>query len=235
MPMPRVLQAVPLFLAVCWLLPAEDPAWKSKPVRQWDQEDAKQVLADSPWAKSVTPQWVRDLSPDERRNSGDLEADQAKGVGLDGLIGIFDPARAEEASARAHAKPDPGVFLIRWESAPVRTAEQRLPDQDAPALESDDFYAIAIYNVPTPKRWHMEGELKGIAFLKRAGRKDLKPSRVVIHRQSGDLATIVYLFPRSVEITKKDGAVTFQAQIGRLVFTRIFDTYEMQINNQLEL
>ena len=235
MPMPRVLQAVPLFVAVCLLLPAEDPTWKSKPVRQWDQEDAKQVLADSPWAKSVTPQWVRDLSPDERRNSGDLEADQGKGVGLDGLIGIFDPARAEEASAHAHAKPDPGAFLIRWESAPVRTAEQRLPDPDAPALESDDFFAIAIYNVPTPKRWHMEGELKGIAFLKRAGRKDLKPSRVVIHRQSGDLATVVYLFPRSVEITKKDGAVTFQAQIGRLVFTRIFDTYEMQINDQLEL
>jgi hypothetical protein len=234
--MPRVLQAVPLLLAVCLLLSAEDPPWKSKPVRQWDQEDAKQVLTDSPWARSVTPQWVRDLSPDERRNSGDMQADQGKGVGLDGLIGIFDPARAEEARERAHAKPDPGAFLIRWESArPVRTAEQRLPDPNASALENDDFYAIAIYNVPTPTRWHMEGELKGIAFLKRAGRKDLKPSRVVIHRQPGDLATIVYLFPRSVEITKKDGSVTFQAQIGRLVFTRIFNTYEMQINDQLEL
>jgi hypothetical protein len=235
MPLLRVLKAVPL-LPVCVLLSAADPPWKSKPVGQWDQEDAKQVLTDSPWAKSVTPQWVRDLSPDQRRDSGDMQADQGKGVGLDGLIGIFDPARAEAAIARAHAKPDPGAFLIRWESAhPVRTAEQRLSDADAPVLENDDFYAIAIYNVPTPKRWHLEGELKGIAFLKRAGRKDLKPSRVVIHRQAGDLATIVYLFPRSVEITKKDGAVTFQAQIGRLVFTRIFNTYEMQINDQLEL
>lgn len=171
MPMPRVLHSVPpLWPSVC-CFSAEDPAWKSKPVRQWDQEDAKQVLADSPWANSVTPQWVRDLSPDERSNSGDLETDQAKGVGLGGLIGILDPARAEEASARAHAKPDPGAFLIRRESAPVRTAEQRLRDLDAPALESDDFYAVAIYHVPTPKRWHMEGELKGIAFLKRAGER----------------------------------------------------------------
>lgn len=236
MPMPRVFKAVPLLLAACTLLSAEDPPWKNKPVRQWDQEDRKQVLTDSPWAKSVTPQWVRDLSPDQRRDSGDMQADQGKGVGLDGLIGIFDPARAAEASARAHAKPDPGAFLIRWESArPVRTAEQRLPDPDAPALESDDFYAITIYNVPTPKRWHMEGELKGIAFLKRGGLKDLRPSRVVIHRKDGDLATILYLFPRSIEITKRDGSVTFQAQIGRLVFTRIFNTYEMQINDQLEL
>ena len=234
--MRRMWKSGPLLLAACLLALAEDPSWKSKPMRQWDQADAKQVLTDSPWAKSVTPQWVRDLSPDERRNSGDLQADQGKGVGLDGLIGIFDPAREEEAVARAHAKPDPGAFLIRWESTrPVRAAEQRLPDPEAPALESDDFYAIIIYNVPTPKRWHMEGELKGIAFLKRAGKKDLKQSRVVVYRQAGDLATIIYLFPRSVEITKKEGSVTFQAQIERLVFTRIFNTYEMQMNDQLEL
>lgn len=234
--MRRMLKSGPLLLAACLLALAEDPSWKSKAMRQWDQEDAKQVLTDSPWAQSVTPQWVRDLSPDERRNSGDLEADQGKGVGLDGLIGIFDPARAAEAIARAHAKPDPGAFLIRWESArPVRTAEQRLPDSEAPALESDDFYAIVIYNVQTPKRWHMESELKGIAFLKRGGKRDLRPSRVVIHRNSGDLATVVYLFPRSVEITKRDGSVVFQAQIGRLVFTRIFNINEMQMNDQLEL
>jgi hypothetical protein len=234
--MRRRLKAVPLFLAACLVASAEDPSWKSKPMRQWDQEDAKQVLTDSPWTKSVTPEWVRDLSPDERRNSGDLQADQGKGVGLDGLIGIFDPARAEEAVARAHAKPDPGTVVVRWESArPVRVAEQRLPDPETPALESDDFYAIVVYNIPTPKRWHIEGELKGIAFLKRDKKKDLKPSRVVINRKAGDLATVVYLFPRSVEITKKDGNLIFQAQIGRLVVTRIFSTYEMQIGDQLEL
>lgn len=103
--MRRILKSGPLLLAACLLALAEDPSWKSKPMRQWDQEDAKQVLTDSPWAKSVTPQWVRDLSPDERRDSGDLEADQGKGVGLEGLVGIFDPAKAAEAVARAHAKP----------------------------------------------------------------------------------------------------------------------------------
>ena len=236
MPISRTWKTGALLVAPCLLIFAEDPSWRNKPMGQWDSEDAKQVLTDSPWAKSVTPQWVRDLSPDQRRDSGDLGADQGRGVGLDGLIGIFDPARAAEAIARAHAKPDPGAFLIRWESAhPVRAAEQRLADPATPALESDDFYAITIYNVPTPKRWHIEGELKGIAFLKRAGKKDLRPSRVVIHRQAGDLATVVYLFRRSVEITKKDGSVTFQAQIERLVFTRIFNTYEMQIDDQLEL
>jgi hypothetical protein len=234
--MRRIWKSGPLLLAACLLALAEDPSWKSKPMRLWDQEDAKQVLTDSPWAKSVTPQWVRDLSPDERRDSGDLEADQGKGVGLEGLVGIFDPAKAAEAVARAHAKPDPGTVLVRWESArPVRAAEQRLPDLEAPALEGDNFYAIVVYNIATPKRWHIESELKGIAFLKRGQKKDIKPSRVVIYRKAGDLATVVYLFPRSVEITKRDGSLVFQAQIGRLVVTRIFNTFEMQMNDQLEL
>jgi hypothetical protein len=215
---------------------AADPAWNSKPMPQWDSDDAKQVLTDSPWSKSVTPQWVRDLSPDERRDSGDLEADAGKGVGLDGLIGIFDPTRAAEVIARAHAKPDRGTVLVRWESArPVRAAEQRLPDPETPALDSENYYAIVVYNIPTPKRWRIEAELKGIAFLKRDKKKDLKPSRVEVYRNSGELATVVYLFPRTVEITKKDGNVIFQAQIGRLVVTRIFSTYEMQISDQLEL
>jgi hypothetical protein len=230
------LTIFPLLLASCLALSAEDnPSWKSKPVKQWDSDDAKQVLSDSPWAKSVTPQWVRDLSPDERRSSGNMQADIGKGVGLEGLIGIFDPARAAEAVARAHAKPDPGTFLVRWESAAVRAAEQKLADPQAPTLDLNEYYAIVVYDFPTPKRFNIDKELKGIAFLRRDKKKDFKPSRVVIQRKDDELATVVYLFPRSVEITKRDGWVIFYAQIGRLVVTRVFFTSEMQIRGELEL
>ena len=34
---------------------------EDKPFSQWNTEDAKQVLTDSPWVKQVTPQNVRDL------------------------------------------------------------------------------------------------------------------------------------------------------------------------------
>src|SRR5579862_7197593 len=93
---------------------AEDPAWKSKPIVQWSEEDAKAVLADSGWVKHVTPQNIRDLSPDERRNGGNMEAGIGKGVGLAG-IGLFGPRRQAEAIARAHAKPTPAPVVIRWE------------------------------------------------------------------------------------------------------------------------
>jgi hypothetical protein len=217
------------------LLFAQDPPWKTKPIDKWDSEDANQVLTSSPWAQRVTPQWVRDLSPDERRMGGDMEADRGKGVGLDGLIGIFDPAREAEAVARAHAKPDPGTVLVRWESArPVRAAEQKSPDPAVAALDTDQYYVIAVYNMPTPENWN-EGELRGVAALKRAQSKDLKPSRVVMNRKEDGLADVFYLFRRSVEIRKRDGNIIFQAQVGRLVVTRIFSTFEMQIHDQLEL
>jgi hypothetical protein len=208
-------------------------------MKQWNADDAKQVLSDSPWSQSVTPQWVRDLSPDERRQSGDMQADQGKGVGLEGLIGIFDSRREAEAIERAHEKPDPGSFLVRWESAaPVKAAEQKVPDSESAAAQSaeyGDFYIIVVYDFPIPKGWN-EGILKGVAFLKRYNKKDFKPSRVILERKPGDsTANIVYLFPRSVEITKRDTNVVFQAQIGRLVITRIFSPPDMLIQEQLEL
>src|SRR5271155_6262152 len=76
-----------------------DPSWKDKPLPQWNVEDAKQVLTDSPWVKVVTPQNIRDLSPDERREGGNMEASVGKGVGLAG-IGLLGPRRQAEALAR---------------------------------------------------------------------------------------------------------------------------------------
>jgi hypothetical protein len=229
---------LPLVFAAGIVVPAQSPSWKNKPVKLWNADDAKQVLSDSPWSQSVTPQWVRDLSPDERRQGGDMQADQGKGVGLEGLIGIFDPAREAAAIERAHQKPDPGSFLVRWESAsPVQTAEQKAPDSESAAQTAEyaDFYAIVVYVFPIPKGWN-EHMLKGVAALKRHNKKDFKPSRVILERKPGEsTANIVYLFPRSVEITKRDTTVVFQAQIGRLVITRIFSPPDMLIQEQLEL
>jgi len=78
---------------------AADPAWQSKPPSQWSSDDAKQLLTDSPWVKQVTPQNIPDLSPDERREGGNMEASPGHGVGLAGL-GILGPRRESEAIAR---------------------------------------------------------------------------------------------------------------------------------------
>jgi hypothetical protein len=180
------------------------------------------------------PQYVRDLSPDERVQGGNWDEGRGGGVGLAGL-GIFGKERQREAIARAHAKPPAGTVAIRWESAlPIRTAEETTGETGAPLLDND-HYAIAVYDIAVPSRWNLENELKGIAFLKRVKKKDMKPSRVEILRQVDGLSTVVYFFPRSQEITRKDGWITFEAQIGRLFVTQSFSVDQMQLQGKLEL
>jgi len=237
--MPRTFRLCSLPLAAVLLIAADsswaqDLSWKDKPIRQWNQDDAKQVLTDSPWVKVITPQNVRDLSPDERREGGNMEASVGHGVGLAG-IGLLGPRRQAEALERAHYKPTPNAVVVRWESAqPVRAAEQKVGETDIPAVD-DDHYAIVVYDILTPKRFNLANELKGISYLKRDNKKDIKPSHVEILRKDDGTATIVYLFPRKVEITKKDLRLLFVAQIGRLFVSQFFYTDQMQLQGQLEL
>jgi hypothetical protein len=230
----RILSAAALWAAL-WLaggLCGQDAGWRSKPIAQWDAEDARQVLADSPWVKHVTPQRLRDLSPDERRNGGNMQAGIGKGVGLAGL-GVLGPRREAEALQRAHARPAPDAVVIRWESGPVRAAEVKM-GETAPAVD-EAFYAVAVYGIPVPRRWNLATELKSVAYLRRYQKKDLKPARVEILRGENGLATVVYLFRRSAEITKRDQNVEFVAQIDRLFVEQYFDVGEMRFMGALEL
>ena len=211
---------------------AQEPAWKSKPIEQWSAEDAKALLADSPWVKHVAPLRVRDLSADERLMGGNMEAGIGKAVGLAGT-GLFGPTREALAKERAHYKPRPDPVMVRWESGPVRAAEQKA-GETAPAV-SDQYYAVVVYGIPLPRRWNLARELKGIAYLRRYRKKDLKPSRVEILRGEDGLATLVYLFRRSVEITRREQSVEFVAQIDRLFLEQFFDVKQMWFMGQLEL
>lgn len=213
-----------------------NPSWKNKPIAQWDEKDSKQVLAGSPWVQFAEPVWLRDLSPDERRQSGDMEATEGHGVGFAALLGLFwETKKSDEAIARAHAKPTPPLVTIRWESArPVRTSEQKVGETNVPDVDAD-HYAVAVYNIAIPKRHLLASELKGVAYLKRDTGKEIRPSSVVITRQDDGMGTIVYLFPRSFEISKRDDKVAFVAQVGRLFVSLYFYPGQMQVRNELEL
>jgi hypothetical protein len=241
-PIPRLCL---LTFASVVLLPGlpspEDPSWKEKPIPQWDDRDARQVLADSPWVKSVTLERVRDLSAFERRDGGNWDAGIASGIGLSGagvfgILGVFDPYyEALALQLVRHLRSDPGNVKVRWESAlPIRAAEQKAGELTAPMWDGD-FYALAVYDVPPPFRWNLANELKGLAYLKRDKRKDVKPVRVLIQPRDNGLITVVYLFPRSAEITKKDPNIRFVAQIGRLFVSQFFFPEEMQLQGRPEL
>jgi hypothetical protein len=99
-------------------------------------------------------------------------------------------------------------------------------------------YAVAIYDVPgiDINQKTLPYELKREAVLKFEGKKkDRHASRVDLLPQEGGLTTIVYVFPRTEEITPQYGRITFMSQIGRLAVAQYFYPEEMQVLGKLEL
>lgn len=210
------------------------PAWNDTPIPQWSEADAKQLLADSPWTRNVQLDIVRNLSMFERRDGGDLSAGIPTGYGLE-TAGWLADWREIEALEYAHQKASLGTVTVRWESAlPVRAAATKVGETSVPGWVGD-YYAIAVHDVRLPFRWNIENQLRGVAYLRRDMRKDLKPFRVAVLPEADKLATIVYLFPRSTEIGKNDHSLEFVAQIGRLFVYVNFMPEDMRIEGKLQL
>jgi hypothetical protein len=236
-----------VLLASLVSLRAEDPAWKNKPVPEWTGDDAQQVLTDSPWTKTVTPTVDRQ-SPDRQPGSGGGRRGgfgfPGGGIGLPGGMGrrggypgSGGSGRTDGGSNRRDAGSPPSL-KVRWESAlPVREAELKAHDTNAPTLD-EGRYAIAVYGVPgrmlNSDSKSLVDQLKKAATLKRDGKKDLKPSSVeVLQREDGPV--VLYQFPRTKEITRPDRRVEFDAHIGRLQFAQSFYLEDMVYQGKLEL
>jgi hypothetical protein len=256
------------------LLAADGPTWKEKKIPEWNDDDAKQVLTDSPWVKSVTPTIERSSNNGQGRDGGGMGRGGSGGLRLPGMGGMGGgrggmgggypgggypgggggypgggggypgggsggsyPGRRQPGSGDDQSTQLPSLHL-RWESAlPVREAELKTRDINAPTID-ENHYAIAVYGVPSRMTQGDSGkladQLKKQASLKRDGQKDLKPTSVnVLEREDGPV--IVYLFPRTKEITAKDGRVEFDAQVGKLKFTQSFFVEDMVFQGKLEL
>ena len=146
------------------------------------------------------------------------------------------PQGGNQRSDRGNSEPP--TLKVRWESAlPIREAELKARETNAPTVD-EAHYAIAVYGVPNRTvdsgSRNLADQLKKQAALKRSGKKDVKPSSVqVLQREDGLL--IVYLFPRSNEITKEDRRIGFDAQIGRLQFSQSFYVEDMTFQGKLEI
>lgn len=222
-----------------WLIPvsvvvlmAADASWKSKPVSQWNVDDAKQVLSNSAWVKTAVVALLPQRSEAQMRDGGRMGMTQGAG------LGALNPSILTGVGGGKHLVPKPPkrqTLLVRWESAPaIRSAELKAGDERAPAWDGD-YYALAIYDVPgLEDQKTLPVELKKAAFLRRDGKKDLYPVRVdLLFDEKG--AIVVYLFPRSGEISTEDKRIELVAQIGRMFVAQFFSTEEMQFQGKLEL
>jgi hypothetical protein len=236
-------QSLCLVVAAAHLI-AADPVWKTKPADQWTEEDAQQVLANSPWARQVSAVITRRLTEDQLREAGQMGQPHTVGnVGVDPKgsgpkvsPNVFSGPGGDDRSPRS--LPQPITLKLRWESAlPIRLAELKSHEVEPPTLQ-DDGYSIAVYGVPggdfkgDPTK--LGEPLKSLATLKREGKKDVRPIAVEVFLMENGVV-VVYVFPLSAEITKKDRRIRFEAQIGRIVVAQDFELSEMEFVGKLEL
>jgi hypothetical protein len=223
------LSVLVLFSAAALL--AVDAPWKTKPIAQWNEADAKQVLMNSPWVKRVTPALIPKQNEALRRQSGQMGG--VTGVGLEALkLPTFFGGGSNVTETVL-----PGALTLRWESAlPIRSAELKAGGPGAPVVGKDSF-AIAVYGLPSTS---IDGNIKLIsqnlqrlAGIKYTGKKELKPAHVDIIQET-DGVVLVYVFPRSAQIDAED-ILKFNAQIGRYYVEQPFATREMQFQGKLEL
>jgi hypothetical protein len=137
-----------------------------------------------------------------------------------------DPNASSDESRR------PTNVTVRWESAlPVQDAILKSKETGTPSID-DGHYAIAVIGVPN--RIANNESAKPKAELKREGKKTIKCSDVrVVARDRGPL--VLFLFPRSQEITAQDKQISFEAHLGRMKVTQAFYLTDMQYKGKLEL
>lgn len=217
----------------------QDPAWKSKQISDWSEEDAKQVIADSPWVKTFAPT-LGSQSRSAGRPAMGMGGIRMGGIGI-GMPGMGRggyPRGGYPGGQSDGGSYDPPQVTLRWESAmPIRAAELKAHDNDAPVID-DKHYAIAVYGVPgrflPGDEKKLEGELKKEVTLRRDGKKDIKPSDVrIIDKPDGQV--VVYEFSTSNEITRDDHRVEFNAKMGRLQLDQSFFLDDMVLQGKREL
>jgi hypothetical protein len=237
------MRAFLLLAAAAFVLAAVEPSWKTKPVPDWTVDDARRILTNSPWAKTVRANIVGLQTEDQRREGGNMG--QEHGIGFDGLADDRPRARIPrslvEIVAPEKSAPPRSRFLtlqIRWERAlPIRVAEMKAGVVEPPTI-GDDGYLVSVYGVPASRAKgdpaSLGEPLKRLAALKREDKPDVRPTRVeVFERQDG--LVVVYLFPLSAEITRNDHRVEFDAQIGRVGIAQSFNVDEMRFQGNLEM
>ena len=169
------------------------------------------------------------------RTVGNVGVDP-KGSGPKVSPNVFSGSGGDDRSPRS--LPQSIKLKLRWESAlPIRLAELKSHEVEPPTSQGDG-YSIAVYGVPggdfkgDPTK--LGEPLKSLAALKREGKKDVRPITVEVFL-GGNGVVVVYTFPLSAEINKKDGRIHFEAQIGRILLAQDFELSEMEFVGKLEL
>lgn len=247
----KTAEVFPLIFSIALAGYAQQP-WKAKPLAEWTEDDARQVLSDSPWSRPVTPKFDQSGGPG---GYGGRRGAMGGGIGGGiGGIGMGGPRRGMGGGMGApgsrRGDPDmgggrepggrtdtPPTVTVRWESAlPVRQAQLKLGQE---SVDTDEpYYAVAVLGLPARMANRdpegLKGRLQSEASLKPKGKKAIAPADVKLLTRD-DNPILLLLFPKTAEITPADKEVEFSARIGHLVIKQKFAPKDMTYDGKLEL
>lgn len=214
---------------------AEHP-WQSRPYADWTEREARQVLADSPWAKQTAARLNTPPGFSAPRTPNPLGGGVHGSVG--GTIGTYGTRGVDgEISGGPRDNPAPAAAIsttvtARWESAlPVRQAESKL-HQEA-VEERKAAYVIAILGLPREIEIYNPQEFRSQAFLKIKGKKRIAADDVKIVMPEGT-PVILLFFPRAQPVALADKEIELTLN-GVLELRQKFALKEMYCLGKLEL
>lgn len=239
---------------------AQQP-WKGKPLAEWSEDDARQVLSNSPWTKVVTPKVERSEGGrggyGGRRGIGGIGGPGMGGPGMGGPgmgggrggmggsgggLGYPGGGRPSDPDMGGDREPGdrneaPAAVTVRWESAlPVREAQLKLRQESVGADEP--YYAIAVSGLPSrianrdPQE--LRSRLLSDTYLKPKGRKKIALADVKLLTRD-DNAVLLLLFPKTQEIVAGDKEVEFSTRVAHMEIKQKFPLEDMTFDGKLQL
>jgi hypothetical protein len=205
-------------LIVAGLAFAGNDAWKTKPYQQWDANDVKEVLWNSPWVKdvSVPASW-----PPAKPSLGAGQLQGAgQGAGPQGYGAASNPGAGSMGNSQAVPQVDAGAadgtlqrgdaaFYVRWNSAmTVREAMARqavlqgqLSEDKAQQFltQAQNAYQVQVSGSDmAPFMSETEDSLKSKTYIEiKPSKKRINPSDVQISKAPNGLVQMVlFSFPK---------------------------------------
>ncbi|MCP5111777.1 MAG: hypothetical protein GY953_13185 [bacterium] len=240
----RALLAGGVFAPLGW-----GASWDKKPYQQWNDDEVRRVLTNSPWASSKevpldldgtllrgVERWKDVPVPGTRRQPSGVGPDYGHGSPVGG-IGAGKPK-----------VPTQAALTILWASAlPIKQAMVRTKSrggqmdtqQANQILEKDESdYVVEVYGLPALVAYSgvgvVQAEVFRTAYLSTKTGKVIRAGSVYVPVRGAKLV-ITMRFPRTEPITEKDGWVEAFAKGGVFEFRQRFPIKAMKYRGKLEL
>lgn len=215
-----------LIFAVAGLVYAANDVWKTKPYQQWDQNDLKEILTNSPWVKRTTvmaswgkggaapadggqyPQGQQNQQNQQQTQTQQRPGSMGGGAGSGGGYGGGNPATPEQ-NAPSMPQGQEADFFVRWSSALTeREALARSAQLNGQYSEAQiqqyvnqtpSTYDVAVYGPDmTPFASETEETLKSEVYLEvKPSKEKVNPSAVKINKgNDGKVQTVLFSFPK---------------------------------------